>query len=135
MSATERLFFDTNVILYLLSNDAGKADRAEALLAEGGIVSVQVLNEFAAVASRKRKLTWREIHEFLATIRMLCDVEDITLATHDAGLDFAERLGFSLYDAMIVAAAQQAGCALLYSEDMQHGQKIEGLTIRNPFRD
>jgi predicted nucleic acid-binding protein len=104
MSATKP-FFDTNVLLYLLSGDTAKADRAEALLAQGGILSVQVLNEFAAVASRKLGLSYPEIREVLAPIRTICTVEPVTLETHERGLQIAERYGFRLYDAMIIAAA------------------------------
>ena len=89
MSAA-KVFFDTNVLLYLLSEDAAKADRAEALLADGGVISVQVLNEFASVASRKLRLSWPEIHEVLDTVRRLCRVEPLLLATHD--LPFAKQL-------------------------------------------
>lgn len=133
MSGAE-VFFDTNVILYLLSADIAKADRAEELLAVGGIVSVQVLNEFTAVASRKLRMTWAEIREVLAQIRMVCPVEAMTADTHDRALMVAERYGLSFYDALIVAAALLAGCKTLYSEDMQDGQVIERqITIRNPF--
>lgn len=133
MSATKP-FFDTNVLLYLLSADSAKADRAEALLAQGGVLSVQVLNEFAAVASRKLGLSYPEIREMLAPIRTLCTVESVTLETHERGLQIAERYGFRLYDAMIIAAALIAGCQTLYSEDLQDGQIFEGeLTLHNPF--
>ncbi len=81
MSEADR-FFDTNVLLYLLSKDAAKADRAEALLASGGIVSVQVLNEFASVASRKLAMTISEIREFLSTIRAICIVKPVDIETH-----------------------------------------------------
>ncbi|MDO9092190.1 MAG: PIN domain-containing protein [Rubrivivax sp.] len=128
-------FFDTNVLLYLLSADAAKADRAEELLAGGGTVSVQVLNEFASVASRKLHMPWDEIREVLAQVRVVCVVEPMGLETHDAALRVAQRYGLSIYDALIVAAALLAGCKTLQSEDMQDGQLIEGkLTIRNPFR-
>ena len=134
MSEAE-VFFDTNVLLYLLSNDAAKADRAEALLATGGVVSVQVLNEFASVASRKLAMTIPEIREILSTIRAMCMVKPLDIETHELGLDMAERYGFSIYDGLIVAAAVRAGCAILYTEDLQRGQVIENLTIRNPFVD
>lgn len=134
MSAGER-FFDTNVLLYVLSGDEAKADRAESELSAGGIVSVQVLNEFAAVASRKLKMSIAEIREVLATIRALCKVVPIAEKTHDLGLQIAERYGLSVYDAMVVAAALLAECKALVSEDLQHGQTFEGtLKIRNPFR-
>lgn len=133
MPGTES-FFDTNVLLYLLSGDAAKADRAEAVLARGGIVSVQVLNEFASVAARKLGLSYTEIREVLEPVRAVCAVVPVALETHDLGLQVAERYGFALYDALIVAAALLAGCRMLYSEDLQDGQTIDGrLVVRNPF--
>lgn len=133
MSAAER-FFDTNVLLYLLSGDATKADRAESALAAGGVISVQVLNEFAAVASRKLGMSIADIREVLEAVRAACDVVPLSEQTHDLGLQMAEKYGLSIYDAMIVAAALLADCRVIVSEDMQHGQIIEGrLTIRSPF--
>jgi predicted nucleic acid-binding protein len=133
MSATEA-FFDTNVLLYLLSGDASKADVAEALIAQGGVISVQVLNEFAAVASRKLGMSWAEIREVLETVRAVCRVEPISLEIHDRGLALSERYGFSIYDSMILSSALLAGCDVLFTEDLQDGQSVDGkLTVRNPF--
>lgn len=133
MPAAE-VFFDTNVVFYLLSEDAAKADRAEELLAAGGRVSVQVLNEFAAVASRKLGMGWTDIGEILTQVRAVCPVEPLSIETHERGLAVAARYGLSVYDAMIVASALLAGCKKLYSEDLQHGQIFERqLTVRNPF--
>ena len=127
-------FFDTNVVLHLLSADTTKADRAEELLAIGGTISVQVLNEFVAVASRKLRMSWTEIREVLAQIRAVCVVEPVTIETHNRALRIAERYGISIYDALIISAALLANCNTLHSEDMQDGQVIERqLTIRNPF--
>ncbi len=127
-------FFDTHVVLYLLSADTVKADRAEALLALGGKISVQVLNEFVAVASRKLRMPWPEIREVLAQVRTVCPVEPMSIDTHERGIQVAERYGLSIYDALIVAAALLAGCTTLYSKDMQDGQLIDRqLSIRNPF--
>jgi predicted nucleic acid-binding protein len=134
MGGTEA-FFDTNVLLYLLSEDEAKADRAESLLAAGGVISVQVLNEFAAVALRKLALSHGEIRDALEPIRRICRLVPLAAETHDLGLRLAERYGFALYDAMIVAAALLAGCGTLYSEDLQHGQRIEErLVVCDPFR-
>lgn len=127
-------FLDTNVLVYLLSKDATKADRAEALLRDNPVISVQVLNEFVSVARRKAKLPWPDIRESLGIIRALCAVRPLTVATHDLALDIAERFGFAIYDSLIVAAAAEAGCRRLWSEDMQHGQIIDGVAIANPFR-
>ena len=129
-----KVFFDTNVLLYLLSEDEEKADRAEELLAGGGVISVQVLNEFATVASRKVGLSWSEIKDILHPIRAICEIEPLSLETHDRGIEIAERYGFSFFDAMIVAWALHAGCKVLYSEDLQHDQLIANrLRVRNPF--
>jgi len=131
-----KAFFDTNVLLYLLSEDAPKADRAEAVMEEGGVISVQVLNEFAAVATRKLCMTYPEVRDALAPLRELCTVEPLTSQIHDLGLNVAERFGFSLYDGLIIASALSAHCDTLYSEDFQDGQRIDGrLVIRNPFRE
>ena len=129
-----KAFFDTNVLLYLLSGDVSKADRAEALVVAGGVISVQVLNEFASVASRKLGMSWAEIREVLKTIRALCRIEPISLETHDCGLALSERYGFSIYDSMILASALLADCTALLTEDLQDAQSIDGrLTVRNPF--
>ena len=97
-------FADTNVILYLL-DDGPKADRAEVILGQGPRISVQVLNEALVNCRRKAGLNWEETGAFLAGVRALCAVEDLTLQTHDVGRALAERYGFSIYDAMIVASA------------------------------
>jgi len=133
MSAVER-FFDTNVLLYLLSSDAVKADRAEQMLSLGGAINVQVLNEFASVSLRKLGMSVAEVREVLATVRGVCSVVPIGLEVHDLGLQLVERYRLSLYDAMIVAAAMLIGCKTLLSEGLQHGQAFDGgLQVLNPF--
>jgi predicted nucleic acid-binding protein len=128
-------FFDTNVLVYLASGDATKADRAEAALADGGAISVQVLNELANVARRKMQMSWAETHALLTMLRGLLTVHPLTVEVHETGLGLAERYGLSTWDAMIAASALHAGCDTLWSEDMQHGMKLDGgLRIVNPFR-
>lgn len=131
---TDGAFFDTNVPLYLLGADTVKAGRAEDLLAEGGTISVQVLNEFVAVARRKYATPWHEIEDVVSALKHVCRVEPLTLATHEGAFALARRYGFPIYDAAIAASALEAGCRVLYTEDFQHGQKLDGLTILNPFR-
>jgi predicted nucleic acid-binding protein len=127
-------FFDTSVLLYLLSEDFDKADRVEHLLAERGTISVQVLNEFAAVALRKLRMPLGDVRVILDTVRAVCTVETITVATHDRGLAIHERYRFSLYDSILVSSALIVGAKVLYSEDLQHGQVIDGqLQVVNPF--
>lgn len=126
-------FFDTNVPLYLLSADPAKASRAEDLMAEGGTISVQVLNEFAAVARRKHTTPWPDVVLMLDALKSVCRVEPLTLGVHERAVDLARRFGLPIYDATIAASALAAGCAVLYSEDFQHGLAIDGMTVRNPF--
>jgi predicted nucleic acid-binding protein len=127
-------FFDSNVLLYVLSADQARASRSFALASAGGTISVQVLNEFANVAKKKFGMRVPEIREVLGTLRGLFAVKELNLATHERGLDIAERYRFSIYDSMLLASAQEAGCRTFYSEDLHHGQRIEGLTIRSPFK-
>ncbi len=128
-------FFDTNVLVYATVENDPKGARATAILAGGGVVSVQVLNEFAHVASRKLKWPWRDIVQMLDSYRVLCpNPLSIGVMTHEFALRVAARYGYSFYDSSIVASALEARCATLFSEDMQDGQVIGGsLTIRNPF--
>jgi predicted nucleic acid-binding protein len=127
-------FFDTNVLVYLLSGDSAKADVVERALAEGGTISVQVLNEVANVSRRKMQCSWKDTNTFLSLLRGLVNVDPITVEVHDTGLRLAERYGMPIYDAMIAASALHAGCNTLLSEDFQHGLVLkEGLRITNPF--
>jgi predicted nucleic acid-binding protein len=128
-------FFDTNVLIYAMAKNDPRAAKAEELLASGGIISVQSLNEFASVARRKLGMPWKKIKESLDLICILCsDQVPISLDTHQGALVIAEKYGYSIYDALIVSAALESGCKALYSEDLQDGQIINRqLTIRNPF--
>jgi len=131
-----RTFFDTNVLIYAVAENDPRGPRAEALLASGGVVSVQVLNEFVSVARRKLRMPWKDVTEALGAIRVLCPSPvAITTAIHEAALRIAEDYGYGIYDALVVSAALQAECGTLCSEDLQDGQVIDGkLTIQNPFR-
>nr|WP_086386644.1 MULTISPECIES: PIN domain-containing protein [Burkholderiaceae] len=132
--AMTKVFLDSNVALYLLSSDSAKANRAEGLMAEGGVISVQVLNEVANVTRRKLCMSWDETGDVLDAIRAVCSTEPLTEETHDTGRRVSERYGLSVYDSMIVAAALLAECNVLYSEDMQNGLMIDQkLRVVNPF--
>lgn len=132
--ARTRVFIDSNVVLYLLSEDGAKADDAEALLKRKPTISVQVLNEVTSVCVRKLGMAWGEIGQFLNLVRSFCKVVPLTVEVHDRARQLAERHRLSFYDACIVAAASIEGCHVVYTEDMHHGLMIEdGLTIRNPF--
>lgn len=129
-----RAFIDTNILLYLLSEDAAKADRAEEILHIGGMVSVQVLSELANVAHCNLIMPWEEICEILSLIRSLCSIEPLKLETHERGILIAKRYKLSIHDAMIIAAGLVGGCDILYSEEMPDGRLIDNqLRICNPF--
>ena len=127
-------FLDSNIVLYLASEDLLRAYRAQELVAEGGTISVQVLNEIANISRRKMGLSWAETRNFLLMIRGLLKVEPITIEIHDVGISLAERYQLSVYDSMIVSAALSAECDTLLSEDLQDGLLINGrLRVLNPF--
>jgi predicted nucleic acid-binding protein len=127
-------FLDSNIVLYLASENLAKADRAQELVAEGGTISVQVLNEIANVSRRKMGLSWAETRNFLLMIRGLLEVKPITIDIHNVGISLAERYKLSVYDSMIVSAALSAECDTLLSEDLQNGLLINGrLRVLNPF--
>lgn len=130
-----KAFFDSNVLIYAMVSGDSRRERAQQLVAQGGVISVQVLNEFVAVARRKMRMPWEDVIEALDALRILFPSPvSITLDTHDAALRIAQQYGFGIYDAQITASALEARCTTLYSEDMQDGQVIDRqLTIRNPF--
>lgn len=131
---TPPVFFDTNVLVYLVSADADKAARADALLRGGGHVSVQVLNELVSVLRRKLRFDWPDVEIVLALVQAYCAVLPLDLLMHQEGLLLARLHQLGWYDALIVAAAQRVDAQCLYSEDMQHGRVYEGsLRVVNPF--
>jgi predicted nucleic acid-binding protein len=128
-------FFDTNILLCIALQEESDATRVLDLIAGGGAISVQVLNEIANVSRKKHQKPWTEINGFLQLVGGLMTVVPVTMETHEHGLKLAQRYGFSIYDAMIVAAALLNGCGTLWSKDMHHGLLVEGkLRIIDPFR-
>jgi len=126
-------FIDTNVLVYF-TGEGEKAATAEALIVQGGTVSVQVLNEMALVCRRKYDYSWEQIRQALLFVRTLVNVVPITLDTHELGLALAERYRLRLFDSFLLAAALLEGCSIFWSEDMQEGLVVEQtMTIRNPF--
>ncbi len=130
-----KAFFDTNILVYVVGHKDKRTDTAEGLVAGGGIISVQVLNELANISRKKLRKSWEEIGEALAAIRVLCPSPmPLTIDTHDTGRRIAAKYGYSMFDGLIAASALEAECDTLYSEDLQDGQVIEGrVTVRNPF--
>ena len=127
-------FFDTNILIYAFAAGDRRSARAEALLAEGGVIGVQVLNEFTSVVRRKLRWEWPEVEAALAVIAELAGpVRPLTADIHGKAVELARANALSFYDALIVAAAADAGCHVLLTEDLQHGRKVSGVTIKNPF--
>jgi predicted nucleic acid-binding protein len=129
-------FLDSNILIYAFTADP-RAVEAQELLERGCLISAQGLNEFTNVARRKLGMTWEEVREALDAIRTICrDILPIDTATHQEGLRIAERHGYTIFDALVIATALRARCNTLYSEDMQDGMVIdERLRIVNPFGD
>lgn len=126
-------FLDTNILVYA-QQTGPKAIISQDLIAQGGTISVQVLNELTNVLRKKDHRSWRDIELVLHDIdNALEPAVPLTAATSRAALALARDHGFSFYDALIIASATEAGCDVLYSEDLQHGRSIGGLAIVNPF--
>jgi len=134
-----RIFLDSNILVYAFGTPKApvpdpRIEVAEQIVIQGCAISVQVLNEFAQVCSRKAHIDWDRIVGFLEVIKELCGpAVPITLEIHESAAGLSRRYGFNIYDSLIVAAAKRAGCTTVYSEDMQHGQMVEGVRIENPF--
>lgn len=127
-------FLDTNILIYAFASGDHRSARAEALLADGGVIGVQVLNEFTSVARRKLGWDWPQIEAAIAVIfELLGSVRPLTAEIHSQALKLARGSALSFYDALIVAAAADAGCGVLLTEDLQHGRKFGGVAVQNPF--
>ena len=131
----EPVFYDTNVLLYLLLPQSEKASRLDPFMVLGGVISVQVLNEFTNVARRKKGLEINDILPFLSVLRAAFDVSPVTVEVHEKALEIIRRYRVSTYDALIIGRALTKGCTTLLSEDLHHGLVVDGrLTVVNPFR-
>ena len=129
-----RAFFDNNILICAAVKNDPRSKRSEQLLAVGGVISLQILNEFVSVARGKYQMSWQALKIALQWIRFLCpEVVPVKIETHEAAVKIAQRYGYRIYDSLIIASALGANCQVLYSEDLQDGQEIDGLTIRNPF--
>ena len=126
-------FIDTNVLVYAQGTGA-KSETARRVILNGGVISVQVLNECAAVLRRKFGLEWDAVAAALADIRTaLGPARPIDVKVHLDAVDLARSHDFSFYDALVVASALAARCDTLLTEDLQAGRRVAGLTIVNPF--
>lgn len=136
-----RHFLDSNVCIYLFDEDRHKASIAEGLFTPSAVLSTQILAETSNVLRRKFRFDPADIAETARFIGNRVEVRSVTPAVFELALQMFTRYGFSLYDSMVVASALDAGCDVLYSEDLQHGQKIRHpddrvvrtLEVLNPF--
>ena len=127
-------FSDSNILIYLVSDEAEKAAIAGEILRDNLTISVQVLNEIASVMLGKLRRPWDEVERVLALLRSVSTIHPVDVRTHTVGMAVARRYQLGVYDSMIVAAALLADCDTLYSEDMQPGLVVENrLRIVNPF--
>ena len=138
---SDKYFLDTNIFVHIFDSvNPKKQKRANDLIKTAlrnntGCISFQVIQEFINVATRKFAvpLSIRDCEKYLSAILSpLCEVF-VSIELYSRSLDLMERWQFSFYDSLIVAAALQADCSILYSEDLQHEQSIENLTVHNPF--
>lgn len=134
MPVVERVFVDSNIVLYALDADQQKHETAWNLLFTKPYISLQVINECSNVLNRKRQWPAEDVAQTLERILQFVIVEPTDIATVRSAWKLQARYRFSYFDSLIIAAALAADCSTLYSEDMQHGQVIAGrLTISNPF--
>jgi predicted nucleic acid-binding protein len=128
------VFLDSNILLYALGDEEPKRQRARELLGALPTISTQVVNECSHVL--RRKAGWRP-SQIAAELTLLIGVArlvDVRMSEVRAAWAIAECYGFSHFDSLIVATALAADCTTLYTEDLQHGQVIDGrLTLVNPF--
>lgn len=128
------VFVDSNIVLYALGDEEEKRAIAAALLAGWPTISTQVINECTHVLRRKLKMPPDRVAEEMQSVLDVTHLRDVGLYEIRGAWRIASRYGFGHYDSLIIAAALSAGCTMLYTEDLQHGQVIdERLTVLNPF--
>jgi predicted nucleic acid-binding protein len=135
LAMTGLAFVDTNVALYVIGKDSRKKAIAREILTGRPVVSTQVINEAVNVCLRRFAFTRERAYAFADILMRRMDVRPVDKATIRKSAEIAIRYRFSNWDSLIIAAALLANCNTLYSEDMQHGQTLDGkLTVVNPFR-
>ena len=128
---------DTNILIYAFGKqDDARKQVAIEIISKCNIISLQVVNETIYVLQRKFKFPNSELNKVVEFIKQNFVISDLNINTLDQTLKIAETYGLSFWDSMMVAAALNNHCSILYSEDLHHNQIIEGrLQIVNPFTD
>ena len=141
MNGEKRFFLDTNILAYTFdASSPGKRSRATQLVLQSlksgkGIISYQVIQEFLNVALKERATGMDRVtcEIYLDEVLIpLCEVYP-SRELFRRGISIHEQTNYSFYDSMMVAAAVEGGCNVLYTEDLRHAQNIMGVEIRNPF--
>jgi len=134
---TDKPTLDTNILIYAFGKqDDARKQVAIEIITKCNIISLQVVNETIYVLQRKFKFPHSELEKVVDFIKQKFVISDLNLQTLDQTLKIAESYGFSFWDSMLVAAALNNHCSILYSEDLHHNQIIDGrLQIVNPFFD
>ncbi len=131
----DKIFTDTNVLLYLLSNDASKKNIAKNIIRQTPVISIQVLNEAANVSLRKLSLSAEKTLRIINFLSGKCSVTPVKITTIKTAINLKEKYQYSYYDCLILAAALDSGCNILYSENFHNSHVIEGkINIINPFK-
>jgi len=132
---SDRIFVDTNILVYSIANDPQKRAIADAvLLNQEIVVSPQVISEFVAVTLRKQILPQVQAVMYARQFMQVFEVTALTKQIVSSAFDVMTRYQFSYWDSLIIAAALGSQCQWLYTEDLQDGQHIEKtLTVYNPF--
>ena len=130
----DKHFVDSNIWIYLFDQDKVKKSTALQMLGKSPIIRTQVIAENINVCLKKLKLSLDDAEKHANNLIQQCQIVLIQPSTIDSAVQLAKRYQYSFYDSLILAAALEHGCTILYSEDFQHGQVIEEiLEIKNPF--
>ena len=133
----DRVFFDTNILIYLYSEDElVKRNVILKLIPEYQIIiSTQVINELSHVFNRKFNISWAEIKKIKEEVISLFNLKIIDINTINEAYKIAEVYGYSYFDSLMLSSAIENDCKIIYSEDLHHSQMIENcLYIKNPFK-
>ncbi|MDX2282843.1 MAG: PIN domain-containing protein [Bacteroidia bacterium] len=131
----DRIFLDTNVLVYCYTSTE-PVKRSQALVAAGlpdAWISTQVCNELSHILFRKFRQDWPSVRRVLAELKTNFQIWNVSVDTAELAASLAEQTGYSFYDSLMLAAGIEAGCGVLFTEDLRHGQLIRGVQIQNPF--
>ena len=135
--SVRRAFVDSNVILYLMSDDVAKAERARTLFYDDSLaltISTQVVGEVVNVARRKSPESWARLRRLVDWLHRSTEILTVSLDDQRRAFDVAEATGYSWWDSQLLAVAARAGAEIVYTEDLQHGRVVGPLAIVDPFR-